>query len=37
MTKHVIERSSILEDGDIVTTNHLPLDMLSGMKLPTCL
>lgn len=28
--RNVIERASILEDGDLVTTVHLPADMLSG-------
>jgi DNA-binding NtrC family response regulator len=28
--RNVIERASILEDGDIVTTTHLPADMLTG-------
>jgi two-component system, NtrC family, response regulator AtoC len=28
--RNVIERASILEDGDLVTTAHLPADMLAG-------
>lgn len=28
--RNVIERASILEDGDMVTATHLPADMLSG-------
>ena len=28
--KNVIERASILEDGDLVTSAHLPADMLGG-------
>ncbi len=28
--RNVIERASILEDGDMVTSTHLPADMLSG-------
>jgi DNA-binding NtrC family response regulator len=28
--RNVIERASILEDGDIVTATHLPADMLDG-------
>ncbi|MEP6947391.1 MAG: sigma-54 dependent transcriptional regulator [Acidobacteriota bacterium] len=29
--RNIIERASILEDGDIVTSAHLPGDMLSGL------
>lgn len=28
--RNVIERASILEDGEVVTTAHLPADMISG-------
>ena len=30
--RNVIERASILEDGDIVTSAHLPADMLGGQS-----
>ena len=30
--RNVIERASILEDGDTVTATHLPADMLSGQS-----
>ena len=32
--RNVIERASILEDGDLVTATHLPADMLTDMRRP---
>ena len=33
--RNVIERASILEDGETVTSEHLPADMLAGETSPT--
>jgi DNA-binding NtrC family response regulator len=30
--RNVIERSSILEDGELVTTAHLPIDLVGGQR-----
>jgi transcriptional regulator with PAS, ATPase and Fis domain len=33
--RNVIERASILEDGNLVTTEHLPIDLVGGEEVTT--